>query len=525
MSTSRLVAQKLTSDYQFVLQENEIARLRCKTMNRHLARTSRAGFLALVAAMATMSAVATGQQVPPDASPAKVPAFPGAEGYGSVATGGRGGKVFAVTNLNDSGPGSLRAAVEAKGPRIVVFWVSGTIELKSSLSISNPNITIAGQTAPGDGIAIKRYPLTINADEVILRYLRLRLGDETGNDDDALSSRYHRNIIVDHVSVSWSVDEALSIYHCENVTVQWCLISESLYKSVHVKGPHGFGGIWGSDNSTYHHNLLAHHSSRNPRFASGSGHTDYRNNVIYNWGGNSAYGGERQQQGNPKFNFSTINMVGNYYKPGPATGSGAVGHRIVSPSFRDEASDFGQWYVAENYMHGDPKVTADNWAGGVQPQGGDLHIEKLKLAAPWKAMPIRQQTAEEAYHLVLQRVGASLPKRDSIDARIVEDVRSGTAKFGETYGGGGKGIIDSQQAVGGWPRLESQPAPPDSDGDGMPDAWESGHGLDPRDAADGTKDQDNDGYTNVEEYLNGTDLTKFVDYTKPENNINTDDWH
>ena len=477
--------------------------------------------MALVGAMSIMALVATAQETLSDASPAKIPAFPGAEGYGSVATGGRGGKVIAVTNLNDSGPGSLRAAVEAKGPRIVVFRVSGTIDLTRRLSISNPYITIAGQTAPGDGIAIKRYPLTIDADEVILRYLRLRLGDETGDDADALSSRYQKNIMVDHVSASWSVDETLSIYHCENVTVQWSLISESLYKSVHEKGAHGFGGIWGSNYSTHHHNLLAHHSSRNPRFASGAGHTDYRNNVIYNWGHNSAYGGEKEQQGNPRFNFTTINMVANYYKPGPATDSGAVRRRIASPSSRDGASGFGQWYVAENYMHSDPKVTADNWAGGVQPQGGDVHVEVLKLAAPWKAMPIRQQTAEEAYLLVLRHAGASLPKRDPIDARIVEEVRTGTAKFGETYGGGGKGIIDSQNTVGGWSQLKSQAAPPDTDGDGMPDAWEKGHGLNPQDVADGAKDQDGDGYTNTEEYLNGTDPTVFVDYKKPENNINT----
>jgi pectate lyase len=313
----------------------------------------------------------------------------------------------------------------------------------------------------------------------------------------------------------------LSIYHCENVTVQWSLISESLYNSEHVKGTHGFGGIWGSNYSTYHHNLLAHHTSRNPRFASGAGHTDFRNNVIYNWGFNSAYGGEKEQQGNPAFNFTTVNIVANYYKPGPATDSGAVRRRIVNPSSRDGAGDFGQWYVAENYMHGDPKVTADNWAGGVQPQGGATHIEVLKLNAPWEAMPIHQQTAVEAYRLVLQHAGASLPDRDAIDARIVGEVRTGTAQFGETYGGGGKGIIDSQEAVGGWPELTSKAGLPDTDGDGMPDAWESSHGLDPDDVVDGSKDRDGDGYTNVEEYLNGTDPAVFVDYKKPENYQNT----
>lgn len=248
--------------------------------------------------------------------PAKILAFPGAEGFGSMTRGGRGGRVIAVTNLNDSGPGSFREACEAEGPRIVVFRVSGTITLESTLRIPNSHITIAGQTAPGDGICVRNYPISISASEVIIRYLRVRLGDESGVDADAISSRYQKNIILDHVSASWSVDETVSIYHCENVTVQWCLISESMYNSNHVKGTHGFGGIWGSNYSTYHHNLLAHHGSRNPRFASGCGYTDYRNNVLYNWGYNSAYGGEKQQRGNEKFNFSVINMVANYYKPG-----------------------------------------------------------------------------------------------------------------------------------------------------------------------------------------------------------------
>ena len=213
-----------------------------------------------------------------------VPAFPGAEGYGAMTRGGRGGKVILVTNLNDSGPGSLREACETEGPRIVVFRVSGTITLERALRISNPYITIAGQTAPGDGICLKRYPLLINASEVIIRYIRVRLGDETDDDADAISGRYNKNIIIDHVSASWSVDETVSIYYCENVTIQWCLISESMYDAGHVKGAHGYGGIWGSNRSTYHHNLLAHHSSRNPRFASGCGYNDYRNNVVYNWG-------------------------------------------------------------------------------------------------------------------------------------------------------------------------------------------------------------------------------------------------
>ncbi len=460
----------------------------------------------------------------------QVPAFPGAEGYGSVARGGRGGTVIAVTNLNDSGPGSLRAAVEAEGPRIIVFRVSGTIKLNSPLKIRHPYITIAGQTAPGDGICLRDHQLSIDADDIIIRYIRVRLGDETGRDADAIGSRGHKNLILDHVSASWSIDETMSIYHCENVTVQWCLISESLYQSNHVKGHHGFGGIWGSDYSTHHHNLLAHHSSRNPRFASGSGHTDYRNNVVYNWGYNSAYGGEKMQAGSDRFTTTFVNMVANYYKPGPGTRKGDSRHRIVAPSSRDEGADYGKWYVADNVMVGSEAVTADNWNGGVQPQHGDKYISALKLEEPWDAMPIRQQTAKEAYEAVLAHVGASLPKRDAVDRRIVAEVREGTA----TYAGGTyatdqdlvdpeakSGIIDSQSDVGGWPELKSLPAPRDNDGDGMPDEWEKQYGLNPSDADDGPKDKDSDGYTNVEEYLNWTDPTGFVDYTRPENNINT----
>ena len=459
-----------------------------------------------------------------------VPAFPGAEGYGAMTRGGRGGKVILVTNLNDSGPGSLRNACETEGPRIVVFTVSGTITLASRLRISNPYITIAGQTAPGDGICIKKYPLSINASEVIVRYIRVRLGDESDADADAISGRYHKNIIIDHVSASWSVDETVSIYHCENVTIQWCLISESMYNSGHVKGTHGFGGIWGSNNSTYHHNLLAHHSSRNPRFARGCGYNDFRNNVVYNWGYNSTYGGEKEQRGNEKFNFTVVNMVANYYKPGPATRPGEVTHRIVNPSSGDMADGFGKWYVADNVVHGNPTVTANNWDGGVQPQGGSSHIAGLKLSQPFESVPINQQTAEEAYYAVLDSVGASLPKRDTVDARIVDETRNGYATYeGDTYENKARvsdkskkcGIIDSQRDVGGWPELKRLPAPFDNDSDGMPNAWEKRYGLDLNDASNASKDKDSDGYTNIEEYLNGTDPTAFVDYTKQENNVNT----
>lgn len=436
-------------------------------------------------------------------------AFPTAEGYGKYTVGGRGGKVYEVTNLNDSGEGSLRAAVEAEGPRTVVFRVSGTIDLKRALSIKNPYITIAGQTAPGDGICIKRYPLNIGADEVIIRYIRVRLGNETGNDTDAISCRYRKNIILDHVSASWSIDETMSVYHCENVTIQWCMITESLFNSNHVKGSHGFGGIWGSNNSSYHHNLIAHHSSRNVRWASGGGNNDYRNNVLYNWGYNSSYGGEKQQVGNPKFCSFKINFVSNYYKPGPATLAGEVSYRIVNPSYRGE-NDYGMWYVANNVVEGNEKVSADNWNGGVQPKGGEKMLKKFRLDTPWNSMKINEQSPEEAYKTVLANAGCTLPKRDVIDNRIVDEVRNGYATYeGASYKKLKKvkdaskktGIIDSQEDVGGWPLLKSAPAPADSDHDGMPDEWEKKNGLNPNDPADGNTVNE-DGYTNLEKYLN-----------------------
>lgn len=422
----------------------------------------------------------------------RVPAFPGAEGYGRYTVGGRGGKVYVVTNLNDNGPGSLRAAVNASGPRTVVFAVSGNIMLKEPLDITNPYITIAGQTAPGDGITVAGAPVNIRADQVIIRYLRFRMGDYNTFEADTIGGRDISDVILDHISASWSTDECVSFYLTNNLTVQWSFITESLRSSVHVKGNHGYGGIWGGF-SSFHHNLLAHHSSRNPRFDAertvDEPATDMRNNVIYNWGFNSTYGGEGGNH----------NMIANYYKPGPATGKGAVHHRIL------DLSNGGRWYIADNYVEGYPEISKNNWAGGVQIRVGVY--SEVKQDQPFDVPYVTTHTAEEAYELVLAHAGATLPARDSIDQRIVEEVRTGTATYGGSYGAK-TGIIDSQEDVGGLVFLRSYSAPLDSDGDGIPDWWMIKYGFNPINGLDHAGDLDGDGYTNLEEYLNGTNPLK-----------------
>ena len=412
-------------------------------------------------------------------------AFPGAEGYGKFAIGGRGGKVYEVTTLNNSGPGSLGEAIGASGPRTVVFRVSGTIE--GNFNIRNDNITIAGQTAPGDGICIKGS-LGVSANDVIIRYIRVRANPTV--ETDAIGGRYHKNIILDHVSASWSSDEVMSLYHNENVTIQWCMITEACAKFVNEGNTgHRFGGVWGNQHATYHHNLIAHNDSRNPRWASGCGLNDYRNNVLYNWGYQSSYGAEAHQRGdrrNPPIEFSTINIIANYYKAGPATRSG-VSDRIAEPSAR-AGNDKGSWCVSDNYVDGFPDVTANNWLG---IDGSSYY----KMNAPWDAMLINQESPQDAYNSVLAHAGCSKPNRDVVDTRIIEEVRNGTSAYGNN------GIITTPGDVGGWPELKSAPAPADSDHDGMPDNWEKVHGLNPEDSKDGNETS-KDGYTNLEIYLN-----------------------
>jgi hypothetical protein len=427
-------------------------------------------------------------------------AFPGADGFGRFATGGRGGRVIYVTNLNDSGSGSLRDAIEQTGKRIVLFNVSGNIELKSTLQLKNGDLTIAGQSAPGDGICIKNYPVFISAKNVVVRFLRFRMGDMAKIGDDAIGARHSGLLMVDHCSMSWSTDECASFYGNSYFTLQWCIVSESLRSSVHVKGDHGYGGIWGGHKASFHHNLLAHHDSRNPRFG-GSRYTnrpdleqiDFRNNVIYNWGINSGYAGEG----------GTYNIINNYYKPGPATKKG-VKNRIFAPNADDgsNAQSKGVWgvfYVAGNFVDGDPSVTSDNWKG-IHPDPKSTEKKNIRSNNPFVASQIHTDSAVVAYNKVLNCAGASF-RRDSVDARIVRETKLGTFTFNGSKGSS-NGLIDSQKDVGGWPELKPEPAPIDTDADGMPDTWETAHELNSKDAADGSLFLLDTHYTNVEVYLN-----------------------
>ena len=435
---------------------------------------------------------------------AQAPAFPGAEGFGRYTTGGRGGKVIHVTNLNDSGSGSLRQALNTNGKRIIVFDVGGTIELESELKIGRGDVTIMGQTAPGDGICLSGFNLTTAADNIIIRFLRVRPGDKTEASDgkDAMGGRFKKNIIIDHCSCSWSTDEACSFYVNQNFTLQWCFATESLRESGHSKGAHGYGGIWGGESASFHHNLMAHHDSRNPRF-SGSGQTyrvnlpveseivDMRNCVFYNWGGKVGYGAEG----------GSYNLVNNYYKPGP-------GSTLRSGEFMamdkdagnsgNEPNAHGVFYIKGNYYVG--KGANWDWSG-IRNNTLDP-VSKCKSDTLFPYGEVTTHSAQQAYEQVLNYGGCSL-KRDTIDRRIVKEARTGTV----TYTGsksGKKGIIDTPSDVGGWPEYQSGERLTDTDNDGMPDIWEEANGLDPQDASDATKYTiDPRGwYTNVEVYCN-----------------------
>ena len=438
-------------------------------------------------------------------------AFPGAEGYGRFAKGGRGGKVYEVTTLEDylvdkqhpekSEPvihGSLREAIEAEGPRTIVFRVGGTIKLKDKLVIHNPYCTVAGQTAPGDGICIRGATFgNYGTHDTIIRYVRVRVGDESGKTYDGMGFASTDNAIIDHCSISWTIDESVSSRGGRNITFSRNIIAEPLNMSVHShyvgtgKG-HSFAGSISGDIGSFHHNLLANAAGRNWSLAGGlehggkkfDGYLDIRNNVVYNWEHRTNDGGVR-----------LLNLVNNDYIPGPAS---RVFHLCIVEMEMVLPTDIQQYYIAGNRMEGHPEYDADNWKnGGIKDPKG--HAEKMKLQEPFCESFVTTQSAKEAYESVMADVGCNYPKYDAVDARTIKDVlnRSFTYKGSKT---GTPGIIDSQKDVGGWPELKGGEAPIDSDHDGMPDEWEKTNKLNPNDPSDGAKARD-DGYTNLEHYL------------------------
>ncbi len=399
-------------------------------------------------------------------------AFPGAEGYGRFAIGGRGGRIIAVTNLNDSGPGSLREAVEAAGPRTVVFQTGGTIQLKSKLLIRNPYITIAGQTAPGDGICVRGYTFgCFGTHDVIMQHVRLRVGDESGSTMDGTGFASSDHCIFDHCSISWSIDEAVSSRSAKNITLQRCIVAEALNVANHQKYKpgtgHSFAGSISGDIGSFHHNLLAHCAGRNWSLAGGlnrggkfAGRLDIRNNVVYNWQHRTNDGGVK-----------TLNLVNNLYIPGPAT---KVFH-LLKPD-AGATNDRQQYYVSGNRMEGRFDQHSDNWTTAVTV-AAEL-LPEIKLDQPFCEPLCTTTSIDDLLENVLQDVGANCQGWDKVDQRIVADVRNRTASS-QGSKTGIPGIIDSQTDVGGWPDLQTGTAPQDTDRDGMPDSWEKAHGLNP----------------------------------------------
>ena len=496
---------------------------------------------------------------PDDLPQAKVPAFPGAEGGGKFSFGGRGGKVFVVTNLADSGPGTLREACESAGPRIVLFNVAGIIHLEKPVYIEAPYITIDGHTAPGDGVCIADNGLIDNAHDVVIRYLRLR----RGNSDIFNRHGVHYgspigNIILDHVSASWGEDQNIDTYRhmysptnggkdlklpAVNVTIQWTISSEALNTYNHA-----FGGDWGGRNSMFHHDLFACNTGRNPSIAMNYDF-NFVNNVLFNWRHRSVDGGDKD---------SLYNIINNYYKPGPATPDSAVRYRILQPAQSwnktNHISLWGRAYVAGNIVEGNDAVTKDNWNGGVQfnkapdpdasggiargPMDDDAGIQKImtqvRTDKPFPMPPMTITSAKEAYEAVLKNAGATLPRRDAVDERITSTVKTGKvwnegkeflppqmkglAK--NNYGKAGNGIITDVSQVGGYPKYNGEPVK-DLGADGIPLSWKKKFNLDTNDVALAQKDLSGDGYTVMDKYLAGLDPTKKIDWSNPASNVNT----
>lgn len=466
---------------------------------------------------------------PTDLPQAKLPAFPGAEGGGAFSFGGRGGKTYVVTSLADSGPGTLRYACEQGGARTVVFNVSGIIRLKRPLIIRAPYITIAGQSAPGNGVCVAGESVWINTHDVIIRYMRFRRGEtNVGRRDDAIGGNPVGNIMIDHVSASWGLDENMSMYRhmyndstgtkesklgTVNITIQNSIFSEAL-----DTWNHAFGSTLGGENCTFMRNLWADNAARNPSIG-WNGIFNFANNVVFNWVHRSTDGGDYTAQ---------YNIINNYYKPGPLTPKNKpISYRILKPeSGRSKLSYvvFGRAYVHGNIIEGNERVTKNNWDGGIQIEGKNdglltfeeakTYFDAMRVSEPLPMPPITILPTEKAYDYVLENAGATLPARDAVDKRVIEQVKTGkidylknvelpTTQFEhrrlpiDSYKGG---IITDISQVGGYPTYEGKPYT-DSDSDGMPDEWEKKNGLDVNKASDGQELASN-GYTNIENYLN-----------------------
>jgi hypothetical protein len=488
---------------------------------------------------------------PEDLPQAKVPAFPGAEGAGKYSFGGRGGKVYVVTTLADSGPGSFREACETAGPRIVLFNVAGIIHLKKPINIKAPYLTIDGHTAPGDGVCIAGESTLVDTHDVVIRYMRFRRGNTDVFDrDDALGGNPIGNIIVDHCSCSWGLDENLSMYRhvydrgtnnlklpTVNITLQWNISSEAL--NIYN---HAFGATWGGRNSSFHHNLFACNTGRNPSIGM-TYDFNFVNNVLFNWRHRSVDGGDKD---------SLYNIINNYYQPGPVAENGPVAYRVLLPSASQSKQDptprFGKAYVAGNFVVGNEKVSRDNWAGGVQFADGGTKddpttttneavkglVGQVRAEKPFPMAPIPMTSAEVAYGDVLKNAGATLPHRDPVDERVIDEVKTGKVwsegkEFTPTpmkglaknnFGKAGNGIITDISQVGGYPEYKGEPIK-DLSADGIPLSWKKKFGLDANDASLAQKDLQGDGYTVIEKYLAGLDPTRRIDWSSPQSNVNT----
>ncbi len=499
---------------------------------------------------------------PYDLPQAKIPAFPGAEGGGMYTAGGRGGKVLTVTNLNDRGEGSLRWACEQGGARIIVFNVSGIIHLETPIHVRAPYVTIAGQTAPGEGICIMGESFLVDTHDVIVRHMRFRRGPtKTWSLNDAFGGNIVGNIIVDHCSCYWGMDENISIYRhmydpsegqytakrekrpAVNVTIQNTISAEALdpYNN-------GCGSTLGGENAAFIRNLWANNPKRNPSIG-WNGVFNLVNNVIFNWGHRSVDGGDYT---------AMYNIINNYYKPGPATPKDEpVGWRILKPEAgrsKLNYKQYGRVYAEGNVMEGYPAITADNWKGGIQIETqGDTegHTARMRATEPFAMPYMRIVSAEEAYNHVLEQVGATIPCRDAVDRRVVEEVRTGQIIYNKAMPEDGYigdlpfvrpnmrdtdgsykyrrhskrsytyGLITDIRQVGGQPEYGPYTPYVDTDKDGMPDEWEQQNGLNPNDPADANGDCTGDGYTNIEKYINAIPTKVKIDWRDLTNNYDT----